>query len=60
MFGFTPKLPINEEQRQWVNDGFHRLEIRFQKLQALAGRKPELRVHGEADWLGISDRAMPE
>jgi hypothetical protein len=26
MLGFSPKLPINEEQRQWVNEGFRRLE----------------------------------
>jgi hypothetical protein len=26
MFGFRPKLPILEEQREWVNSGFHRLE----------------------------------
>src|SRR5579863_2187491 len=26
MFGFSPKLPISEEERQWVDQGFHRLE----------------------------------
>jgi hypothetical protein len=26
MFGFTPKLPITEDDRQWVNEGFRRLE----------------------------------
>jgi hypothetical protein len=26
MFGFSPKLPISEEDRQWVNEGFSRLE----------------------------------
>jgi len=26
MFGFSPKLPITEEDRLWVNDGFQRLE----------------------------------
>lgn len=26
MFGFAPKLPISEEDRLWVNDGFRRLE----------------------------------
>jgi hypothetical protein len=26
MFGFSAKLPITEEDRVWVNDGFHRLE----------------------------------
>lgn len=26
MFGFSPKLPISEEERRWVDDGFTRLE----------------------------------
>ncbi len=26
MFGFSPKLPISEEDRLWVNEGFRRLE----------------------------------
>jgi len=26
MFGFTPKLPVSEEERQWVDEGFRRLE----------------------------------
>jgi len=26
MFGFSPKLPVSEEQRVWVDQGFHRLE----------------------------------
>jgi hypothetical protein len=26
MFGFSAKLPVSEEERQWVNDGFRRLE----------------------------------
>ena len=26
MFGFSPKLPISEEDRLWVNEGFNRLE----------------------------------
>lgn len=26
MFGFTPKLPVSDEERQWVDDGFRRLE----------------------------------
>jgi hypothetical protein len=25
LFGFSPKLPVTEEQRQWANDGFKRL-----------------------------------
>jgi hypothetical protein len=26
MFGFSAKLPINEEERQWIDDGFLRLD----------------------------------
>jgi len=26
VLGFSPKLPVSEEQRQWVDDGFRRLE----------------------------------
>lgn len=26
MFGFTPKLPVSDEERQWVDEGFRRLE----------------------------------
>jgi hypothetical protein len=26
MFGFSPKLPVSDEDRQWVNEGFTRLE----------------------------------
>jgi hypothetical protein len=26
MFGFSPKLPVTDEERQWVDDGFRRLE----------------------------------
>jgi hypothetical protein len=26
MFRFSPKLPVSEEDRQWVDEGFHRLE----------------------------------
>ena len=26
MFGFSPKLPISDEQRMWVDEGFKRLE----------------------------------
>ncbi len=26
MFGLSPKLPVSEEQRQWVDEGFRRLE----------------------------------
>ncbi len=25
MLGFRPKLPVTDEERQWVNDGFNRL-----------------------------------
>ena len=26
MFGFSPKLPVTEEERQWVDEGFRRLQ----------------------------------
>ena len=26
MFGFSAKLPVSEEERQWVDEGFRRLE----------------------------------
>lgn len=26
MFGFSPKLPISDDERQWVDEGFRRLE----------------------------------
>jgi len=26
MFGFSPKLPVSEEDRRWVDEGFRRLE----------------------------------
>ncbi len=26
MFGLSAKLPVSEEERQWINQGFHRLE----------------------------------
>jgi hypothetical protein len=26
MFGFSPKLPVTDEERQWVDNGFRRLE----------------------------------
>jgi hypothetical protein len=26
MFGFSSKLPVTEEERQWVDEGFSRLE----------------------------------
>ena len=26
MFGFRPKLPVTDDDRLWVDDGFHRLE----------------------------------
>jgi hypothetical protein len=37
MFGISPKLPITEEQRRWVNEGLHRLE-------KLLGRRRMLEV----------------
>ena len=38
MFGFTPKLPITEEQRLWVNEGFHRLEKLVGRTRMLEAR----------------------
>jgi hypothetical protein len=32
MLGFSPKLPVNEKERLWVDDGIARLE-------AMLGRK---------------------
>jgi hypothetical protein len=26
MLGFSPKLPIGDDERQWVDEGFRRLE----------------------------------
>jgi hypothetical protein len=41
MFGFSPKLPITEEDRLWVNDGFHRLEKLFGRRRMLAAKVVE-------------------
>ena len=35
MLGFTPKLPICEEERQWVNEGFVRLEKKLGRRKML-------------------------
>jgi hypothetical protein len=38
MFGFSPKLPISEEDRQWVNEGFRRLEKLLGRRRMLDAR----------------------
>ncbi len=38
MFGFSPKLPISEEDRQWVNEGFNRLEKLLGRRRMLDAR----------------------
>jgi hypothetical protein len=38
MFWFSPKLPICEEDRQWVNQGFQRLERLFGRRKMLEVR----------------------
>jgi hypothetical protein len=38
MFGFSPKLPIREEQRQWTNEGFVRLERLLGRRRMLEAR----------------------
>lgn len=35
MFGFAPKLPISEEERTWLDDGFRRLERMLGKHRLL-------------------------
>jgi hypothetical protein len=35
LFSFSPKLPVTEEQRQWVNNGFGRLEKLLGKRRML-------------------------
>jgi hypothetical protein len=35
MLGFRPKLPINEEDRQWVNHGFDRLSLALGRSRML-------------------------
>jgi hypothetical protein len=38
MLGFSPKLPISEEDRQWVNEGFKRLERLLGRRRMLEAR----------------------
>ena len=38
MFGFSPKLPISEEDRQWVDAGFARLEKLLERRRMLEAR----------------------
>jgi hypothetical protein len=41
MFGFSPKLPIIEEDRLGVNEGFHRLEKLLGRRHMLEARVVE-------------------
>ncbi len=41
MFGLTPKLPITEEKRQWVNEGFHRLQKLLSRSRMLEAKVVE-------------------
>jgi hypothetical protein len=36
MLGFKPKLPVSNEDRQWVDDGFHRLSRLLGRNRMLA------------------------
>ena len=38
MFGFSAKLPINDEERLWVDQGFHRLEKYLGRKRMLEAR----------------------
>jgi len=38
MFGLSPKLPISDEDRLWVNEGFHRLERLLGRRRMLEAR----------------------
>jgi hypothetical protein len=38
MFGFSPKLPINDPERQWVDEGFRRLEKLLGRRRMLEAR----------------------
>jgi hypothetical protein len=38
MFGFAPKLPIGDEERQWVDEGFRRLEKLLGRRRMLEAR----------------------
>lgn len=35
MFGFRPKLPVTEDERLWVDEGFHRLDSMLGKSRML-------------------------
>jgi len=35
MLGFTPKLPISGEERQWVDEGFRHLEKKLGRRRML-------------------------
>ena len=41
MFGFEPRLPITEEQRLWVNEGFQRLDKLLGRQRMLESRAIE-------------------
>ena len=41
MFGFSPKLPITDDDRQWVDDGFKRLERLLGRRRMLEARAVE-------------------
>lgn len=38
MLGFSPKLPIGDDERQWVDEGFRRLEKLLGRRQMLDAR----------------------
>lgn len=38
MFGFSPKLPISDDERQWVDEGFRRLEKLLGRRRMLEAR----------------------
>lgn len=38
MFGFSPKLPVSDDERQWVDEGFVRLEKLLGKRRMLDAR----------------------
>jgi hypothetical protein len=41
MFGFSPKLPVSEDQRQWVNEGLMRLEKLLGRRRMLEAKMVE-------------------
>jgi hypothetical protein len=44
MFGFTLKLPITEDDRQWVDEGFRRLEKSLGRHRLLGAKVVERRI----------------